>query len=98
MALMVVLSTFIFLKAIQFRKVGFVYWALSSFILALTFRIADPWRWLPMGTHFLWHIFGVLASALMFQFIFETDKIPVYGIGKEIEKCPENELGRFPNK
>jgi len=75
MALMVISCTFIFLHTIRYQKIQWIYTALLSFVLALTFRVADPWKWLPMGTHFLWHIFGMIATASMFNFIYETDKI-----------------------
>jgi len=75
LGLMVVGSTFIFLKRVQFREIVWVYRAIAFFALALLFRIADPWKWLPMGTHFLWHIFGMLATGSMFWFIYNTDRI-----------------------
>ncbi len=43
--------------------------ALLSFAIALFFRVADSWRLLTVGTHFLWHIFGVIATSLMFVFL-----------------------------
>lgn len=51
------------------KWVGF---ALLSFVLALTFRIADKWEWLSFGTHFLWHTFGAIAAFCMFNYIFLT--------------------------
>lgn len=48
--------------------------ALLSFIIALTFRIADQWEWLHTGTHFLWHTFGAIASFCMFHYIYLTKK------------------------
>jgi hemolysin III len=77
MAAMVVVCTFVFLKTIQFQKIVWIYRALFFFLLALGFRIADSWHWIPMGTHFLWHIFGMLSTASMFNFIYETDKIQI---------------------
>ncbi len=53
------------------RWVGF---ALLSFILALTFRIADKWLWVDFGTHFLWHTFGAIASFCMFNYIYLSNQ------------------------
>lgn len=60
---------------IQLVKTGFanVKWvgmALASFALAILFRTADPWAWLPMGTHFLWHTFGALTCHFLFVYIY----------------------------
>jgi hemolysin III len=49
------------------RWVGF---ALLAFVAALTFRVADGWGWLHMGTHFLWHSFGAIAAFCMFQYLY----------------------------
>lgn len=53
--------------------------ALIAFILALTFRVADDWMWLSIGTHFLWHVFGSVAAFCMFQYIYLLNReiIPV---------------------
>ncbi|RYE20241.1 MAG: hypothetical protein EOP42_27760 [Sphingobacteriaceae bacterium] len=47
----------------------FIAAALLSFGIALFFRVADSWNLLSAGTHFLWHTFGVIATALMFVFL-----------------------------
>jgi hypothetical protein len=47
--------------------------ALLSFILAISFRLSDRLMLLPMGTHFLWHIFGGVASLCMMYFIYLCD-------------------------
>lgn len=49
------------------RWVGF---ALLAFVFALTFRITDKWGLLPVGTHFLWHVFGAVAAWCMFNYIY----------------------------
>ena len=41
-----------------------------AFGLALTARFIDPQALPPMGTHFLWHIFGALSGSLMIGFIY----------------------------
>ncbi|MCB0310381.1 MAG: hypothetical protein KDD42_04055 [Bdellovibrionales bacterium] len=48
-----------------------------SFALAITFRYGDS-SWgkslLPMGTHFLWHIFGALSAWGLIEFIYRADQ------------------------
>ena len=49
---------------------------LSSFLflmIALTFRQLDKLALLPMGTHFLWHIFGSLGVHLIFLFLLREE-------------------------
>ena len=47
-----------------------------SFIIALTFRQADADMvgFFPFGTHFLWHIFGMISLFYLVKYIFLTDK------------------------
>ncbi|RZJ60050.1 MAG: hypothetical protein EOO45_24905 [Flavobacterium sp.] len=59
-----------FLISTKFSNAKWVGFALVAFIFALTFRIADGWGWMSLGTHFLWHIFGAVAAWCMFQYIF----------------------------
>jgi hemolysin III len=46
--------------------------ALLAFGTALFFRWADKLAWFPMGTHFLWHVFGLVAVHLMLLFLYRT--------------------------
>ncbi len=46
--------------------------ALLAFGAALFFRWADKLAWFPMGTHFLWHVFGLVAVHLMLLFLYRT--------------------------
>jgi len=51
--------------------------ALSSFAIAITFRILDEYlsQYISMGTHFLWHLFGGFCCFFMLYYIYETEKI-----------------------
>lgn len=69
MALLVLLPVILFLIKTRWKNGGWVAVALVAFVFALTFRIADKWAWLPVGTHFLWHIFGAVASFCMLNFV-----------------------------
>lgn len=66
------------LLAVVFKSNGkhakWVVIAMLSFCFALGFRMADPFGWLPMGTHFLWHLFGAFACHAMFVYIFKLNK------------------------
>lgn len=44
----------------------------ASFGVGLFFRVADNWQLLPMGTHFLWHVFGLIAVNCMFKFVYHV--------------------------
>lgn len=74
MGLLVLLPTVLILFKYKFYQWYWVTFALSGFTLALFFRIADKWAMLPMGTHFLWHLFGALAGHFMFMFIFNLNR------------------------
>lgn len=69
MALLVLLPVLLFLRKTNWKNGKWVGIALVAFVFALTFRIADGWGWTPIGTHFLWHIFGAAASFCMLQFV-----------------------------
>lgn len=57
----------------RFLRGQFIFFAIGCFSLALFFRIADSWKLLSVGTHFLWHFFGALATQLMFRYIYYVD-------------------------
>jgi hypothetical protein len=50
----------------------------SCFFIAITFRFldSDPFllQFLPMGSHFLWHLFGGVSSWLMIYLIFTDER------------------------
>ncbi|MEO1448633.1 MAG: hypothetical protein AAFV07_03845 [Bacteroidota bacterium] len=75
MALMVLIPTFLVLRRFHLKGWYWIVLALVAFCLALFFRIADPWGWLPMGTHFLWHVFGAIACGAMFQYVYVLDTL-----------------------
>jgi hypothetical protein len=51
---------------------GWLITAVLSFAIAWLCRIADTWRppLLPMGTHWLWHTFGALTTALLAEYLY----------------------------
>lgn len=72
MSLLVVLPVLWYLAKTKFRHGRFFLVALFSFGFALLFRIADPYGWLSTGTHFLWHLFGALATACMLELVYRV--------------------------
>ncbi|WP_129716782.1 hypothetical protein [Pedobacter sp. SYP-B3415] len=80
MAALVLFPVLAYLIKTNWRFGKWVGFALVAFVFALTFRIADRWEWLTMGTHFLWHTFGAIAAFCMFRFIY------LVNAGQTIEK------------
>ena len=74
MALMVLVPLVLYLAKNNFRHYQWVLAAFVSFTLALFFRIADGWNLLPVGTHFLWHLFGAASTYSMFLFIYKINE------------------------
>lgn len=69
MVLMVLLPLVLLLIKMKGHNWQFIISALISFGIALFFRVADSRALLSVGTHFLWHTFGAVATALMFVFL-----------------------------
>ena len=70
LASFVLLPTWLMLHKKAYFQGKYVGYALLAFMMAIFFRIADRWEWLPMGTHFLWHTFGALACYLMMRYLY----------------------------
>jgi hypothetical protein len=77
LGLIIVIPVLLALIRTRFRHAGWVYTALACFALALVCRIADTLRPppLPMGTHWLWHIFGALTTAAMSMYVYYLEGI-----------------------
>ncbi|RCH56480.1 hypothetical protein DJ568_01075 [Mucilaginibacter hurinus] len=91
MVLMIVGPLFMLLIKTRWRNGLLVAGALVFFGLALYCRIVDAGSTWPMGTHFLWHAFGMVATSLIFLFVYrlntfsyirgnlrETTILPIY--------------------
>jgi hypothetical protein len=72
LAFLILVPTAVLLVRTRFRDAGLIGLALGSFGLALFFRFADAWRppLLPMGTHWLWHLFGAATTAAMMEYLY----------------------------
>ncbi len=80
MAGLIVLPVLIYAYRANFDRAHWVGLSIASFAIALACRIADQFSVtadiLPMGTHFLWHVFGALACNFMIKYIFEINRFP----------------------
>ncbi len=81
MVLMVLLPLVLLLVKMKGHNWRFIVAALISFGVALFFRVADGWALLPAGTHFLWHVFGAIATALVFVFLKRVAEDRLAGLG-----------------
>jgi hemolysin III len=70
MVLMILLPLTLLLIKTRWANWQTVAFALASFIIAISFRVYDHLTTLSIGTHFLWHGFGVVATALMFSYLY----------------------------
>lgn len=74
-----ILPALLVLWLTKFRYTNMV--LLSAFFIALSllFRVIDKWEVfeLPMGTHFLWHVFNVLAVFPLFSYLYKIQHHPL---------------------
>ena len=75
-AVAVVLPMVFVLFRLRFRHVGLVAGALISFGIAWVFRLIDQYMgvYLPMGSHWLWHTFGAISTALLIEFFYRVER------------------------
>ena len=76
MAFIILFPIFRYLSKTKWHNAKWVIAAMSSFILAISFRSIDllvDLDFLPMGTHWLWHSFGALSATLLITFIYYDD-------------------------
>jgi hypothetical protein len=61
----------------QFRNVSFVAAGLVSFGIAWFCRLIDSTGLdvMPMGTHWLWHLFGVLCTAFLIEYFYRLEEM-----------------------
>ena len=93
MGVVVVIPLVIYLFKTKFRGGKFILLALLAFSIAVFSRAFDLRSTLPMGSHFLWHLSGALATIFMFLFVWGEEKIRLGSI-KTIEQSfrPKGEI------
>lgn len=74
LAITLILPIIIYLIKTKNKRWPLFAGSLASFVIALFFRYADSSTLLPMGTHWLWHLFGGIATFLIIGFIY-YDKV-----------------------
>jgi hypothetical protein len=59
----------------RFRYAGWVVAGIISFVIAWFFRLVDSriGYTLPMGSHWLWHTFGAVATAFLIEFFYRVE-------------------------
>ncbi len=80
LALLLLCPLLVVLVRTGFRHANWVWGALCSFSIAWFCRLVDnqPLGDLPMGTHWLWHIFGAVTTFAIMEYFYnlETEPIP----------------------
>jgi len=76
-AFTILFPIFFYLYQTKWQHVKWVFLALLSFSMAITFRSIDNTDLdiLPMGTHWLWHVFGALASNFLLVYIYLINSV-----------------------
>lgn len=72
MAVMIIAPLLIYTSHTEFKSVTLVYAAIVCFAAALYFRVSDN-NYTSVGTHFLWHTLGAVATHLMFLYIYRIE-------------------------
>ncbi len=72
MAGLILAPAVLVLRRERFRDGRLLLGAFLCFVVAITSRQVDPWSGdlLPMGSHFLWHVFGAAATHLAFLYLY----------------------------
>ena len=75
LAVMLLLPLGAMLARTRFRHAGYVAGGLASFAVAWFCRLVDntPWGDLPMGTHWLWHIFGAVTTQAVYEYFYRLE-------------------------
>jgi hypothetical protein len=75
LALMLLVPLAAVMVRTRFRHAGWVAGGLASFAVAWFCRLVDntPWGDLPMGTHWLWHIFGAVTTQAVYEYFYRLE-------------------------
>lgn len=69
LALYILIPLFLHLRKEKYLGAKYVYGATGAFLVAYLCRSIDRMALLPMGTHFLWHVFGAVATHLLLSYV-----------------------------
>jgi hypothetical protein len=75
LAAVILIPLFLVQLKTRFRQYGLVLAALACFAIAWFMRLADNSFYgdLPMGTHWLWHIFGALTTFALMEYFYRLE-------------------------
>lgn len=75
----IILPALVVLWMTRFRYSKMVLLSVVLIALSLFFRVVDKWNWfeLPMGTHFLWHVFNVASVFPLFSYLYRIQHHPL---------------------
>ena len=75
LATMVVLPIAILQIKTRFRHVSWFVSGVLAFVIAWFFRLWDERAgpYMPMGSHWLWHSFGAISTALLVEFFYKVE-------------------------
>lgn len=82
LAVVILIPLFVTLARTGFRNAGLVYAGLACFALALVCRLVDPVSPLPMGTHWLWHLFGAGCTAFVVEYFYRLERGEAADLGE----------------
>jgi hypothetical protein len=79
LAAVLLIPLFVVLVRTRFRNGNWILTALACFALAWFSRMMDstPLQTLPMGTHWLWHVFGCATTACLFEYFYRLERAPI---------------------
>ena len=75
MGVIVIIPLIIYSFRTKFRGGRFILLALLAFSIAVFSRAFDLKSSLPMGSHFLWHLSGALATIFMFYYVWAEERL-----------------------
>jgi len=66
---------FLYLRKTSFRGVKYILLGILTFAIALFSRYFDLKSILPMGSHFIWHLAGAVATTLLFIYVWKEYEV-----------------------
>lgn len=79
LALLVLIPVALVLVRTRFRHQQLIWATLICFAWAILFRFLDPMSRpiLPMGSHWLWHLGGVMTTAILSEYFYRIEQEPI---------------------
>ncbi|MFH2142763.1 MAG: hypothetical protein ABIJ97_10090 [Bacteroidota bacterium] len=74
MGIAAIVPIVLMLRKSKLYKAKFFFIAIVFLVLAVLSRILDKYVSFPMGTHFLWHVFGAIGTFLIINYVYHIDE------------------------